>query len=146
MRQFISICGAVFLFGTTISIFAEEQKVQIRFIPFEMNTYFPVTKKKIAESYGYFGNVNIDNIYISEISFLIGKALYGNLDENKIRAEIIFPNGNVIYIDANGGAQIGDKQIKLSLENKERINNLLKLLTSEKIWTNNGGSNNIKIP
>lgn len=108
-------------------------QVKIYYIPIGVETYIPITVENIETFYHRYGEVDLDNRKFKKFLRMINEAAPGNFDGYIIRAKIIFPDDQIIYIDNDGGISfITPDTRKLTSSRLKKAGKILEDLTDPK--------------
>lgn len=78
------------------------EQVEIYYIPIGVETYVPITVENIESSAARHGELEISNQTIENILSVLGSSVEGEFDSEMLRVKMIFPDGEIIYMDNFG--------------------------------------------
>jgi hypothetical protein len=109
---------------------AAADQVEIRYIPFNAETFVAITPENITRGAVYTVTLDQDTARLRELSDLIAGARKGPvLDEAKVRARITFPDGRVVFLDQSGGIRRAEGDFDLNDRERNRADALLTEIT-----------------
>jgi len=105
----------------------------IYYIPLGSHTYLPVTMERIETAYDRFGTPSVSSRSFVRLLELIDRSGPGKLDGQLIRAKIVLPDGESIFIDNLGGVEMSLREaVKLSDKSYSEVGHLLHRMTKER--------------
>ena len=110
------------------------EKVLIYFIPFEAETYVPITPKNIEESANLIGSLALTDRRFRKLRKLLESSPAGEIDRIMLRAKIVLPDNGVIFIDKYGGVQLPEKEPrKLKNSDFRTVKRILEKVTCRRL-------------
>ena len=101
-------------------------KAFIYYIPFQFETYEPITAKNIKEKAKYKIEISDKNKISTLCDLTSDGAKTSSFDEKRVRLLIVFGEGKQqIFVDANGNVFAGEKRQTLSPKSFEKLKNVL---------------------
>lgn len=113
----------------------DEEKADVAtiyYIPLGTHTFSPVTEENIERGHDRFGTPSVSSSSFFDLLEIFNAAGPGELDGHVIRAKIILPAGDVIFVDNLGGVRMpGRPDGQLSEWSYDKVGRLLHDMTAE---------------